>query len=428
MDTTEVLATTVEARVNGHGWHGAEAAELTLSAETTTLKRSVMRDLLKLAAAPDIISMAGGLPCGEFLPVEELRTCIDDVLRSDGVRALQYSPMHEPLRQWIAESMRGRGVPCQPEQVFITNGAQQGLTILSRLLLDPGQPAVIEAITFTGIQQVTAGRGAAIRTVPTDLRSGVDVDALEEAMRRRPRPRLAVVIPDFHNPLGVSLSAEKRARIAELAARYRVPLIEDDPYSALRFAGQPLPPIKAYDEAGVVFYLGSFSKMLAPASRLGWIVAPARLLPQITVLRESIDLEASALMQRAVSRFLELGLLEQHLARFNAANRERRNALLAALEQHLGGWASWTEPEGGLFVWVTLPEHVDAWDLLPAAIERQVAYVPGAAFAVEGGYRNTLRLNFSNVRPELIPTAVERLAEVVRRGTQRSSEELVETG
>jgi 2-aminoadipate transaminase len=168
-----------------------------------------------------------------------------------------------------------------------------------------------------------------------------------------------------------------------------MPVIEDDPYSALRFAGQPLLPIKAYDEAGMVFYLGSFSKMLAPASRLGWIVAPAHLLPKITVLRESIDLEASTLLQRAVSLFLEQGLLDVHLARFNAANRVRCDVLLAALQQHLGDLATWTVPEGGLFVWVTLPEGVDAWDLLPQAIERQVAYVPGAAFAVEGGFGNT---------------------------------------
>ncbi len=211
--------------------------------------------------------------------------------------------------------MRARGVACEPEQVFITNGAQQGLTILSRLFLDPGQPAVIEAVTFTGIQQVTAGRGAVVRTVPTDLASGIDVDALEEAFHRAPRPRLAVVIPDFHNPLGVSLTLEKRQRIAELAARYRVPVIEDDPYSALRFEGQPLPPIKAFDEAGVVFYVGSFSKMLAPSLRLGWIVAPAELAAQVTVLRESIDLESSTLIQRAVSLFVERGLMEAHLAR-----------------------------------------------------------------------------------------------------------------
>ncbi len=240
-----------------------------LSTEVSYLKRSVMRDLLSLATAPENISLAGGLPASEFLPLAEYQDCLNAVLTRDGCRAMQYSPQYAPLRAWIADYMRGRGVACDERQIFITNGAQQGLTILSRLLLDPGQPAVIESATFTGIQQVTAGRGADVRAVPTDLQTGVDVDALEAAFRQPPKPRLAVIIPDFHNPLGVSLSRDKRAQIAELAARYGVPVIEDDPYSALRFAGEPLPPIKAYDEAGYVFYLGSFSKMLAPSVRLG---------------------------------------------------------------------------------------------------------------------------------------------------------------
>ncbi len=405
---------------NGHAnGHSGARADLALSAEAGTLKRSVMRELLKLTARPDVISLAGGLPASELLPLSELQECLETVLRRDGARALQYSPMIEPLRRWICDAMRARGVTCEPEQVFITNGAQQGLTILSRLFLDPGQPAVIEAVTFTGIQQVTAGRGAVVRTVPTDLASGVDVDALEEAFHRAPWPRLAVVIPDFHNPLGVSLTLAKRQRIAELAARYRVPVIEDDPYSALRFEGQPLPPIKAFDEAGVVFYVGSFSKMLAPSLRLGWIVAPAELAAQVTVLRESIDLELSTLIQRAVSLFVERGLMETHLARFNAANRCRRDVLFDALAQHLGGLASWTRPQGGLFVWLTLHDDIDAWAMLEDAIAAGVAYVPGAAFAIDGGYRNTLRLNFSNVQPELIPVAVERLARVIEQAGKR---------
>ncbi|MEZ4771191.1 MAG: PLP-dependent aminotransferase family protein [Caldilineales bacterium] len=395
--------------------NGRPRPDMALSAETSTLKRSVMRELLKLAARPDVISLAGGLPASDLLPQAELSECVEAVLRRDGARALQYSPMDEALRRWICESMRARGVACQPEQVHITNGAQQGLAILSRLFLDPGQPAVIEAVTFTGIQQVTAGRGAAVRTVPTDLSTGLDVAALEEAFRREPRPRLAVVIPDFHNPLGVSLTVEKRRRVAELAARYRVPVVEDDPYSALRFAGEPRPPVKAFDEAGAVLYVGSFSKMLAPALRLGWIVAPAALAAQITVLRESIDLESSTLIQRAVSLFVERGLMDGHLARFNAANRCRRDLLFDELDHYLGAAATWTQPEGGLFVWLTLAGDIDTWEMLDRAIAAGVAYVPGAAFAVDGGFRNTLRLNFSNVQPELIPVAVERLARVIGR-------------
>lgn len=375
-----------------------------------------MRDLLRLAVDPGIVSLAGGLPASELLPTTELRACLDGVIERDGARALQYSPPWEPLKEWIAGYMRQRAVRCDAGEVFITNGAQQGLALLSRLLLDRGQAAVIERVTFTGVQQITVGRGADIRLLPTDLSTGADMDALEEALRQEPRPRLVVLIPNFHNPLGVSLSAEKRLRAASLAAAYGVPLLEDDPYLPLRFEGEDLPPIKAHDQAGMVFYIGSFSKLIAPAIRLGWIVAPAHLMTPLTVLRESIDLEASGLMQRAVAAFLEQGHLEPHLARLTAANRTRRDILLEALKMHLGDIATWTRPEGGLFVWVTLPPDLDTWERFEVALRSRVAYIPGAAFDVAGGSRNTLRLNFSNVAPERIPLAVERLAAALRGG------------
>ncbi len=387
---------------------------LPLSVEASHLKRSAMRDLLAVATTPGIISFASGLPASEFLPIADYHHCLDIVLQREGSRVMQYSPQHAPLRQWLADYMQTRGVHCTPDEVFITNGAQQGLTILSHLLLDPGQPAVVEAITYTGIQQVTAGRGAHIRAVPTDLTSGVDVDALEMAFATPPRPRLAILIPDFHNPLGASLSAEKRLRIAELAAHYGVPVIEDDPYSALRFDGEKLPPIKAYDKANFVFYVGSFSKMIAPAMRLGWIVAPADLIPRITTLRESIDLESSILTQAAVYEFLSQGLLEPHLEGLNSANRERRDALLTALDEHFGEIAIWTKPAGGLFLWVTLPEQVDTREMFNAAVEREVIYVPGTVFDISGGSRSAMRLNFSNLKPEIIREGIARLAEVIQ--------------
>ena len=385
-----------------------------LSRASSGLKRSVMRDLLGLAVSPDLISFAGGLPAADCLPLDQFRACVDDVLRRDGARALQYSPPLQSLRDWLAAYMRSRGVECTADSIFITNGAQQGLAILARLFLDPGDAAVIEEVTFTGVRQVVDAQGASIVTIPTDLATGADVDALEAAFTRSPKPRLAILITDFHNPLGVSLSADKREQIAALAAKHAVPIVEDDPYSALRYAGAALPPIKAFDSAGAIIYVGSFSKMLAPAVRLGWLVAPAALLPRITVLRESFDLESSSLMQRAVFEFLSRGYLEPHLARLNAANRERQAAMQAALREHLGDIAHWTQPEGGLFVWVTLPDGVDTWATFEAAVARQVAYIPGAAFAVNGGQRNTLRLNYSNVKPEAIEEGVRRLAEVVR--------------
>jgi 2-aminoadipate transaminase len=385
-----------------------------LSREGYNLQRSVMRDLLRFAVDPNVISLAGGLPASECLPLEGLRECIDTVLSRDGPRALQYSPQHLALRSWIADYMGSRGVSCTADEVFITNGNQHGLAILSRLFLDPGQPAVIEEVTFTGIHQITGGRNAEVRTVPTDLDSGVDVESFEEALKASPGPRLAVLITDFHNPLGVSIAEDKRAELARLAAKYGVPLIEDDPYAPLRFRGKAIPPIKAHDEAGMVFYLGSFSKMMAPALRLGWIVAPADLIPRITTLRESFDLESSTLFQRAVAEFLSRGLLEPHLERMTSTHRERCDTLLGALGEHLSDLARWSKPDGGVFVWVSLPGGLDTTEMFHQAIERQVAYIPGGVFSVDGSTRNALRLNFSNVRPEAIEEGVSRLADVIR--------------
>lgn len=391
------------------------AIHYTFSQEANSARKSLIRELMAKAVDPTIISFAAGLPAGELLPVAELQECVSAVLARDGARALQYSPQWRPLREWIAEHMRGRGVVCTVDNIFITNGSQQGLTILSRLFLDSGEPAVIETATFTGIHLITGGRGALVRGIPTDLQTGADMMALEKAFAERPRPRLAVLIPDFHNPLGVSMTDANRQRAAQLSNDYEVPLIEDDPYSLLRFTGQPKRPIKAYDESGTVFYLGSFSKMLAPGLRLGWIVAPAELIPKITTLREAIDLESSTLIQRAVMEFLSRGLLEPHLARLNAENGRRCFALLDALDQYMSDYASWTQPDGGLFIWATLPPNMDTLALLQEAIAEKVVYIPGIAFTDGNNHHNALRLNFSNLAPQQIYEGIARLDSVIRR-------------
>ena len=386
-----------------------------LSTEASHLKRSVIRELLAHAVDPQMISLAGGLPASEFLPLEAYRECLNAVMKRDGAQSLQYRPQYTPLREWLADYMQQRGVKCTPQQIYITNGNQNGLAILSRLFLNPGDTAVIEAITFTGIKLVTAGRGMIINPFRTSHQSGADMDDMEAVFASEPRPRLAVLIPDFHNPLGVSLSLAQRQRAAHLAAKYHVPLIEDDPYSPLRFSGEPLPPIKAFDEAGYVFYLGSFSKMLAPALRLGWMDVPEALAAKIADMRESFDLESSALTQRAVHEFLARGYLPPHLEQLNAANQARAQALLAALEAHFSGVATWTQPEGGLFIWLELPPHINTWDLLPEALDNKVVYIPGGAFSVNDGANNTMRLNYSNVTPQKIAQGIERLAKAVKR-------------
>jgi 2-aminoadipate transaminase len=386
-----------------------------LSEAARHIQRSVMRDLIALGARPEVISFAGGLPAADCLPLDEIQTCLDAVLAAEGRRALQYGPPYPPLREWIAGYMRRRGVACAVENVFITNGAQQALEILGRLLLDPGEPAVVEALTFTGIGQVMHAHGARLRAAALDLETGVDPAGFERALLEDGRPaRVAAVIPDFNNPTGASLTPAKRPALAAAAARAGVPLIEDDPYSLLRYAGETLPPIKAYDDAGLVLYIGSFSKVIAPALRLGWIVAPADLLPRLTVLRESLDLESSQLLQRVATEFAQRGFLESHVQTLNAANLARRDAMQAALSRELGATASWTVPDGGLFLWVTLPAHLDTAALFPAALENGVAYIPGVHFSADGRHANALRLNYSNNTPERIAEGIRRLASVIK--------------
>ncbi len=385
-----------------------------LSHVATHLKRSVMRDLIALASQPAMISFAGGLPAADHLPVAELQTCADAVLIRDGARALQYGPAYAPLREWIAGAMQRRGVACAVENVFITNGAQQALALLGLLLLDPGQAGVVEGLTFTGILQVMQAHGATLRAAAFDQAAGVDPASFEAALLAGGPARVGAVIPDFHNPAGVSLPLAHRHQLAAAAARTGVPLIEDDTYSLLRYAGAALPPVKAFDEAELVFYISSFSKIIAPAMRLGWIVAPAPMVARLAVLRESLDLESSQLLQRTVHEFVTRGYLEPHLLALNTANCQRRDAMLAALEREFGGWATWTAPEGGLFLWVTLPPEVDTAARLPAAFAQQVAYIPGVNFSAEGRYTNALRLNYSNTLPERMAEGVRRLAVALR--------------
>lgn len=385
------------------------------SQEATYVKRSVLRELLAHAVDPNIISLATGLPSSQLLPIQQFNECISTVIVRDGARSLQYSPQFTPLREWLADYMTQRGVPSRTENILITNGCQNGLTLMARLFLNPSDTATIEQITFIGIEHATGGRGARIRPIPTDLTTGADMDAFALALSQEPRPRLAILIPDFHNPLGVSITPEKRQRAAQLANQYRVPLVEDDPYSPLRFSGTIPAPIKSYDTDGYVFYLGSFSKILAPGVRCGWVVAPEEIIRQLERLREANDLETSTLMQRSIHEFVSRGWLAEHLLELNAANHSRRNMLLAALDSEMGAFATWTEPEGGIFTWVTLPEHMNTWDMVKEAIDHKVIYIPGGEFSVVGGYNNTMRLNFSNVAIENIPEGIRRLTQVIRK-------------
>jgi 2-aminoadipate transaminase len=382
-----------------------------LAGWTRALRRSALQDLLVATARPDVISLALGLPAADLFPTAALGAALGRVLQDDP-RALQYGPSSPELRAWVAGLMERRGVACGPEQVFLTAGAQQGMSLLARLLLEPGSTVMLEDHCYTGFQQAVAPFTPRLVTVPTRLDTGIDVDAVERALQSGARPALLYAMADGHNPMGVSLPPAARARLVSLARLHGVPILEDDAYGWLTYDDQDLPALRAFDPEWV-FYLGSFSKTLAPALRTGWVVVPERFIGPLASLKEASDIDTATLGQRAVAAFVATGAFEDHLVRLRAEYARRRDALLSALEQTFGSQARWSRPRAGFFTWIELPGEIDAMELFETALTRErVAFVPGAAFTAGDAppARSSLRLNFSFSPPEILREGVARIA------------------
>ena len=393
--------------------------ELLLADWTATVNRSLLRQMIAVVSKAGILSFAGGLPDPELFPAADMAEAFNLVLTTDP-KALQYGPPYEPLKQHIVMLMAERGVHCTKEQIFLTTGAQQGLDILTRLLLNPGGEVMLEEIVYTGAQQVVFPHQPHIIGIGTDLETGLDVGEVTAHLALGARPAYIYVIPQAHNPLGVTLSFEKRKQLVDLAARYGVPIIEDDPYGFLNYSGKQCPPLYTLNNEWV-FYLGSFSKILAPALRLGWMIVPEYLIPRLTVVKEAGDLESSALTQRAVAAFLNSGKFPDHLHRLCDAYGRRRTAMLKALEQYFPSDTFWTEPSGGMFIWVELPDHIDSVELLEQSISlEKVAFIPGHAFAipdhpeVNRRAQHSFRLSFSNCSTDQIEDGIRRLANLIK--------------
>ena len=388
--------------------------ELALADWTGSISRSALQDLLVVASRPDILSFTLGLPAPELFPVESFKLAAADVLTREP-KALQYCPPHESLKKQIVELMARRGVECRKEQVFLTTGAQQGVNLLAHLLLDKGRQVLAEELVYTGFQQVLDLFQPELLTVPTDLQTGMEVDEVERILRGGARPAFIYAITDGHNPLGNSISPEKRVRLVELARRYGVPIIEEDPYGFLCYEEKATPPMRALD-GEFVFYVGSLSKVLAPALRVGWLIVPEVLVSKLSIVKEASDIDTTTFTQRIITSFLETGELPSHLEKLRREYRLRRDAMLGALETFFPQDARWAKPSSGLFVWVELPSHLDAEKLLGVAIETEkVAFIPGSAFSLRRDVRasNCMRLNFSNCSLPHIEEGIERLGRVI---------------
>ncbi|PDV98557.1 PLP-dependent aminotransferase family protein [Candidatus Viridilinea mediisalina] len=386
----------------------------------TELRSSAIRDLLKLTAQPQIISFAGGLPAAELFPAEEIALASERALAEVPMATLQYGRTegYEPLRALVGTWLGRLGMDTRFEQVIITAGSQQALDLIGRLLIDPGAPVVVEEPTYLGALQAWQTCRPNYLRVPID-EQGLVVDALEQLLAKGLRPRFLYVVSCFQNPTGVTLAPARRRQLIELAARYELPIVEDDPYGDLYYEGERVTPLAALDyelhgEPRYVVYLGTLSKMLAPGLRVGWLVAPRAIFDQLVMLKQGLDLSTSSSSQTVAYYACRDGLLERHAPRIRALYRERRDAMLAALEREMPPEVRWTRPEGGMFLWLTLPEGYNSGELLDRAIEAGVAFVPGEPFHPGGGGTNTMRLNFSFSSVAQINEGVRRLAAAIR--------------
>jgi 2-aminoadipate transaminase len=396
------------ARVVFDRWDGRYAARM------AQVRSSAVRDLFAAASRPDIISFAGGMPEVSRVPAEAAATAAYEAVMHEGSCALQYgsSEGRPALRAQIAELMAEIGVRLSADDIVVTAGAQQGLDLLAKTFLDPGDVVITEGPTYVGALQAFSAYEPEIVCIPMDD-GGMRVDALEaELVRLGPRgAKFIYTIPNFQNPAGVTLRPERRRRLLELAREYDIPVIEDDPYGRLRFEGGHVKPLRALDDE--VIYLGTFSKIFAPGLRLGWMTAPGPILAKVLLAKQAADLCGSAFAQVTAERYFAGTRWRRVLQGLTSTYAERRNAMLSALDEHFPAEARWTRPEGGFFVWVELPSFIDAGVLLAEAVEHGVTFVPGSAFFPDGRGRNCMRLAFCYAEPEAITEGIRRLSEVV---------------
>jgi 2-aminoadipate transaminase len=396
----------------------SSATPVALAQRMARMKTSAVREILKVAERPDILSFAGGLPAPELFPVEAIAQAHAEVFRDEGRAALQYSTTegYGPLREWICGHLAERGQRATPDEVLITSGSQQGIDLVAKVLLDPGDLVVVEDPSYLAALQTFGGYQADFVVAGSDD-EGMRVDELERLVAGRRKPKLIYIVPNFQNPKGTTLSLARRHTLVRFAQRHGIVILEDNPYGELRFRGEFLPSLASLDDQGVVVQLGTFSKTLAPGLRIGWIVGPRELIRPMTVSKQATDLHTATVAQRATAKLLATFNYDAHLTQLRAVYGERCQTMLSALEQHMPAGTRWTNPEGGMFLWMELPNGMDAQALFPKALEQKVAYVPGAPFFAGTQRHEFIRLNYSNRPSDLIQEGMKRLGTVLKAAT-----------
>lgn len=380
------------------------------------LKASEIREILKITERPEIISFAGGLPAPELFPVKEIMEVNRLVLEENGEAALQYSTTEgfEPLRKWIADRMnKTRGTNFDADNILITHGSQQALDLSGKVFLNEGDTVICESPTYLAAISAFKAYGCKFREVPTD-EFGMVPEALEEIIKTTESAKIIYIISDFQNPTGISWSLDRRKNLAEIAGKYNIVVIEDNPYGELRFEGESLPSVKSFDEEGCVFCLGTFSKIFCPGYRIGWIAGDKEAIAKYVIVKQGVDLQCNTIAQMEISKYLELYDIDEHIEKIRAIYKKRRDVTVGIMEKEFPDEVYFTRPQGGLFAWVELPAKINSRNVLASCLERKVAFVPGGSFYPNNPKENALRLNFSNMPEEKIFEGMNILAEVIK--------------
>jgi 2-aminoadipate transaminase len=381
------------------------------------IKGSEIRELLKLTQQPEVISFAGGLPAPELFPVEGMQKAAQAVMQECPQVAMQYSTTEGfvSLREKIVERMKAKnGISATVDDVLITSGSQQGLDFSGRVFLDEDDIVLLESPSYLGAINAFKACSPKFIEIPTDG-DGMIMEELEKVIVANDRVKMIYVIPDFQNPSGRTWTLERRQKFMDIINKYEIPVIEDNPYGELRFDGESMPSLKSMDTKGLVVFLGSFSKILAPGYRIGWVCAAPEILSKYVCMKQSADLQPSTVSQLEINKFMELYSLDEHVEKIKKVYGHRRDVMLETMKAEFPEGVTYTHPQGGLFTWVVLPEYMNARELAIECIENNVAYVPGGSFFPNGGHENTFRVNYSCMPDDKIIEGVKRLAAVIKK-------------
>ena len=380
------------------------------------LKGSPIRALLALANRPEVISFAGGMPAPELFPVKQMKTAVETVMDEQGRTAMQYSSTDGffHFREQIADRMKAKnGINTDPCNILITSGSQQGLDYAARVFCDPDDVIVLESPSYVGALNAFKACQPRFVEIPTD-ENGMIMEELERVLATTERVKMIYVIPDFQNPTGRTWPLDRRQQFMEIVNRYEIPVIEDNPYGELRFEGENMPALKSLDTKGLVVFLGTFSKILAPGYRIGWVCADHNILQKFNYIAQAAALQASTEAQLVISKYIDLFNLDAHVNLLRSCYRKRRDVMLAAMETEFPAEAVFTHPNGGLFAWVELPEHMNTNELAKKCLEKNVAYVPGDGFFPSGTNHRCFRLNYSNMNEDRIREGIRIIGQVIK--------------